>query len=348
MKDKMLKDYTIKEFFEFFNQRSFEVKRMVDSLNEQKKLYSSCCATKVVFNPVSKAEERQYCCYKEKIKKALNTKNGRENILNVLKDVFGFKFYDFSEEELQHLEQKGAFTRNGLVKIVGSVVGNKYGYEIYIPKNWEELLKLIDDLISLVDLANVDYEDRKKYTIVLTTFINLIATAYKEICLLIESEQKLYSNMCGIYKLYKNKKPIDTVEKIPDFKDELNAKIKNVEKNKDGSKSFENIYFGDITESFINAHNAEVNNINKDKEIKAIINKFYKEIFRTPFDKLSYDQFPSFDDPRAYLLYSGLASKFERKNDDKSVSLMAITQIRLANHLNDINYKDDNLDAKVR
>ena len=34
-----------------------------------------------------------------KIKKALNTKNGRENILNVLKDVFGFKFYDFSEEE---------------------------------------------------------------------------------------------------------------------------------------------------------------------------------------------------------------------------------------------------------
>ena len=233
MEEKMLKDYTIKEFFEFFNQRSFEVKRMVDSLNEQKKLYSSCCATKVVFNPVSKAEERQYCCYKEKIKKALNTKNGRENILNVLKDVFGFKFYDFSEEELQHLEQKGAFTRNGLVKIVGSVVGNKYGYEIYIPKNWEELLKLIDDLISLVDLANVDYEDRKKYTIVLTTFINLIATAYKEICLLIESEQKLYSNMCEIYKLYKNKKPIDTVEKIPDFKDELNAKIKNVEKNKD-------------------------------------------------------------------------------------------------------------------
>lgn len=348
MEEKMLKDYTIKEFFEFFNQRSFEVKRMVDSLNEQKKLYSSCCATKVVFNPVSKAEERQYCCYKKKIKKALNTKNGRENILNVLKDVFGFKFYDFSEEELQYLEQKGAFTRNGLVKIVGSVVGNKYGYEIYIPKNWEELLKLIDDLISLVDLANVDYEDRKKYTIVLTTFINLIATAYKEICLLIESEQKLYSNMCEIYKLYKNKKPIDTVEKIPDFKDELNAKIKNVEKNKDGSKSFENIYFGDITESFINAHNAEVNNINKDKEIKAIINKFYKEIFRTPFDKLSYDQFPSFDDPRAYLLYSGLASKFERKNDDKCASLMAITQIRLANHINDINYKDDNLDVKVR
>ena len=103
-----------------------------------------------------------------------------------------------------------------------------------------------------------------------------------------------------------------------------------------------------ISQSFINAHNAEVNNINKDKEIKAIINKFYKEIFRTPFDKLSYDQFPSFDDPMAYLLYSGLASKFERKNDDKSVSLMAITQIRLANHINDINYKDDNLDAKVR
>ena len=58
MEEKMLKDYTIKEFFEFFNQRSFEVKRMVDSLNEQKKLYSSCCATKVVCNPVSKAEER--------------------------------------------------------------------------------------------------------------------------------------------------------------------------------------------------------------------------------------------------------------------------------------------------
>lgn len=36
MEEKMLKDYTIKEFFEFFNQRSFEVKRMVDSLNEQK------------------------------------------------------------------------------------------------------------------------------------------------------------------------------------------------------------------------------------------------------------------------------------------------------------------------
>ena len=103
-----------------------------------------------------------------------------------------------------------------------------------------------------------------------------------------------------------------------------------------------------IEEESVSLANQKIGEARRDKEIKAIINKFYKEIFRTPFDKLSYDQFPSFDDPMAYLLYSGLASKFERKNDDKSVSLMAITQIRLANHINDINYKDDNLDVKVR
>lgn len=348
MEDKMIKDYTIKEFFEFFNQRSLEVNRMVDSLSKQKKLYSSCCSTKIVLNPVSKVRERQYCCYKEKIKSALNTKNGRENITNVLKDVFGSKFYDFSEKELEDLEKKGAFTKNGFDKIIETVIGNKYGYEICIPNNWEELLKIIENLISLVDLENVDFEDRKKYTIVLTTFLNLISTSYKEICLLIDSEQTLYDLMCDVYKSYKNKKVIDTFQENIGFKDELNSKIRNVETNKDGSKSFENIYFGDITERFIDAHNAEIKNTNDNKEIKMIVNRFYKEIYKTPFDKLSYDQFPSFDDPKAYLLYSKLASKFERKNDDKSTSLMAITQIRLANYINEINYRDDNLDIKMK
>ena len=48
MEEKMLKDYTVKEFFKFLSEKKVEVKIIISNLEKKKKMFEICCGTEKV------------------------------------------------------------------------------------------------------------------------------------------------------------------------------------------------------------------------------------------------------------------------------------------------------------
>ena len=159
MEEKMLKDYTVKEFFKFLSEKKVEVKIIISNLEKKKKMFEICCGTEKVYKTRNNTIEPYFYCYKDKIKKILETKNGKEGMISLLKSIFGYKFFDFTLDEMNDLEEKGMFTRNKLGEIFKDVVGIKDGKVVNLPKTWEELVDLLSFIIEKIDDKSVKFYD---------------------------------------------------------------------------------------------------------------------------------------------------------------------------------------------
>lgn len=195
MEEKMLKDYTVKEFFNFLSEKKVEVKIIISNLEKKKKMFEICCGTEKVYNPRNNTIEPYFYCYKDKIKKVLETKNGKEGMISLLKSIFGYKFFDFTLDEMNDLEEKGMFTRNKLGEIFKDVVGIKDGKVVNLPKTWEELVDLLSFIIEKIDDKTTTNQDRNRYLHSLVTIENLIAANYKDLMSLLYAEEQLLKNI---------------------------------------------------------------------------------------------------------------------------------------------------------
>ena len=318
MEEKMLKDYNVKEFFEFFDKKRLEIKLIISNVEKKKKMFDICCGVEKVHNPINNTIEPYFYCYKDKIQKTIEFKNGKEEMILLFKNIFGYKFFDFTIDEMRNLEEKGMFTRNGLKKIFEDVIGIKDGKVINLPKSWEELIDLLGFIIKKIDDKTTSEQDRNGYLHSLVTIENLVAANYKDLMSLLYAEEQLLKNVNEVCEKYKSKKII-TVENIDEVRELLNHGMMEEQKGENGNKHYREVGFGDLTIRFIELYNDEINRVNNLKNREVEINRAFKKLKSKSLDKLEYSDFPNL--PMEKELYLGLKSKIYKyvcsKNNDK-------------------------------
>ena len=184
-------------------------------------MFEICCGTEKVYNPRNNTIEPYFYCYKDKIKKVLETKNGKEEMISLLKSIFGYKFFDFTLDEMKDLEEKGMFTRNKLGEIFKDVVGIRDGKVVNLPKTWEELVDLLSFIIEKIDDKTTTNQDRNGYLHSLVTIENLVAANYKDLMSLLYAEEQLLKSIDDVCQKYKAKKIIK-MDNPDEFKELLN------------------------------------------------------------------------------------------------------------------------------
>ena len=88
MEEKLLKDYTIKEFFTFLGKKRLEVIFLIDKFKKKQVLFEKCCCLK---NGV-------FCSDNKLIKEMLEEQekfsgNGTKYFIEILKETFGPDFF---------------------------------------------------------------------------------------------------------------------------------------------------------------------------------------------------------------------------------------------------------------
>lgn len=323
MEEKMLKDYSVKEFFEFLNNKKSEVKLIISNLEKKKKIFDICCGTEEVYNPNNNTKEPYFYCYKNKIKNALNNKKGREEIILVFKNIFGYKFFDYTEEKIKELEKENVFTRNKLREIFKDVVGIKNGKVINLPKTWYELIDLLDLVIQNIDDKKVSEKDRKSYLSSLVVIENLIAANYKDLMSLIYLEERLLEKLEDVFQKYRSRKIINIDNKDIEFIELLNHGIMEEKIDENGHKHYTEIGFGDLTIKFIELYNNEINRVSNEKNKEIETNRAFKKLKNKTLEELEYSDFPSL--PMSKEAYVALRNKIckyvcSKKNDKKDLN----------------------------
>ncbi len=337
MEEKLLRDYTVKEFFQFLGKKRLEVISLIDKFKKKQILFEKCCYLK---NGI-------FCSDNKLMKEMLDEKekfsgNGTKYFIEILKETFGPDFFSFSEEEMKSLSEEGLFTRDKLDKIFGDVVGRHYGHDITIPSSWEEMALLIRKLINVVNVDSkiVVKNNAENFYTSLTTIQQLIAERYRDIYQLVYAENILLDNIEDVLNKYKNKKVIDTTVINPSFEEMFNNGFMDEKKDEDGNVRLRNVGFGTLTIEKINDYNKEILDKSKQKEIKEKVNRIYKDITKTPFDELTNEQITFYSDPDVKEIYNKLLNKLDKKKDDKSAMLSAVVGVTYAGYFKSKYYKD--------
>lgn len=337
MEEKLLKDYTIKEFFIFLGKKRLEVISLIDEYKKKQDLFEKCCYIK---NGIFFSNNKQMKEMLEEDKKYSN--KGNKDFIEILKETFGPDFFSFSEDEMKNLSEEGLFTRDQLGEIFGKVEGHHYGYDINIPSSWEEFALLIKNLISIVKTnSNVIVKNTDEtFSVALTTVQRLIAERYRDIYQLVYAENILLDNIEDVLNKYKNKKVIDTNTINPSFEEMFNNGFMDEKKDSNGNVRLRNVGFGTLTIEKINDYNKEILDKSKQKEIKDKVNRIYKDIIKTPFDDLTNEQITFYSDPDVKEIYNKLLNKLDKKTDDKSVMLSAVVGVTYAGYFKSKFYQD--------
>lgn len=337
MEEKLLKDYTIKEFFTFLGKKRLEVISIIDKFKKKQVLFEKCCYLE---NGVFYSDNEEIKEMLEEDKKYSN--RGNKDFIEILKETFGTDFFSFSEDEMKKLSEEGLFTRDQLGEIFGKVEGRHYGYDINIPSSWEEFALLIKNLIYIINLNSgvVVKKDDKAFFTALATVQRLIAERYQDIYQLVYAENILLDNIEDVLNKYKNKKVIDTNTINPSFEEMFNNGFMDEKKDSDGNVRLRNVGFGTLTIEKINDYNKEILDKSKQKEIKDKVNRIYKDIIKTPFDDLTNEQITFYSDPDVKEIYNKLLNKLDKKTDDKSVMLSAVVGVTYAGYFSSKFYED--------
>lgn len=337
MEEKLLKDYTIKEFFTFLGKKRLEVISLIDKFKKKQVLFEKCCYLE---NGVFYSDNKEIKEMLEEDKKYSN--RGNKDFIEILKETFGTDFFSFSEDEMKKLSEEGLFTRDQLGEIFGEVEGRHYGYDINIPSSWEEFALLIKNLISIVKTSsNVIVKNTDEtFHVALTRVQRLIAERYQDIYQLVYAENILLNNVDDVLDKYKNKKVIDTNTINPSFEEMFNNGFMDEKKDSDGNVRLRNVGFGTLTIEKINDYNKEILDKSKQKEIKDKVNRIYKDIIKTPFDDLTNEQITFYSDPDVKEIYNKLLNKLDKKTDDKSVMLSAVVGVTYAGYFSSKFYED--------
>ena len=243
-------------------------------------------------------------------------------MISLLKSIFGYKFFDFTLDEMKALEEKGMFTRNKLGEIFKDVVGIKDGKVVNLPKTWEELVDLLSFIIEKIDDKTTTNQDRNRYLHSLVTIENLVAANYKDLMSLLYAEEQLLKNIDDVCQKYKAKKIIK-MDNPDEFKELLNHGMMKEKIDENGNKRYEEVGFGDLTIKFIETYNGEINRVNNLKNREIEVNRAFKKLKSKNLDDLEYSDFP--DLPMDKELYVGLKSKIDKyvcskKNDKKDLT----------------------------
>lgn len=334
-------DNSSKEFFMLLKEKLSEIKVINHHFEKIYDLYNTCCS----YN--SKADT--YLCYQEKIENLLKNKKGKKDFKNLLMEVLGPHFFDYSKEDEKNLQKQNIATSLMLPKIFEGAIGFKYK-NIEIPKNYDEFVEQIENIIEILNNDSISDDEKRKYANPLVVVENIIASRYKEFLDSYNNQKFVIKKLDEVFNLYNKKKQIK-------INDDINLLISILDKNIEYTVTHngdaitnKELGFGEVLKYFILEHNDLLLKKEKEKQLNKRINSYYKDLTKTPIDVMKKEQFPSYIDADALELYEGLVKKvgdaYEKNNN--LADLFGITQSMYIGYLVNRYYKDSDENTKTK
>ena len=258
-------DEGIKEFFELLKYKFNEIRKIYSNFQKLLELYNSCC------NYDSKRD--LYVCSQEKIEKLLSTKNGTKTFTKLLMEVFGYDFFNYSEEEMLKLKEKNVATKQVLPLIFEGGIGFFKGKLIEIPKNYDDFTMQIKNIIDLLNDNSISEKERESISKPFITIENIIANRYKELMDSISMQNIVISGLQEIIKSYDKNQVIKTNndDKLAAL---LNRNFEYEITHNDEKITNEDIGFGELLKSIIN----DYNDYQKVKSSKMLLDNLLKKL----------------------------------------------------------------------
>lgn len=235
-----------KEFFELLKHKFNEVRKNYNNFQKLLELYNICC------NYDSKRD--LYICSQERIEKLLSTKNGTKTFTKLLMEVFGYDFFNYSEEEMLKLKEKNIATKEALPIIFEGGIGFFNGKLIEIPKNYDDFTTQIKNIIDLLNDNSISEKERESLSKPFITIENIIANRYKELVDSISMQNIVINGLQEIIKSY-DKNEIIKPSADGRLTSLLNGNFEYEITHDDEKITNKDIGFGELLNGFIDDYN---------------------------------------------------------------------------------------------
>lgn len=345
--EKNVSEFTLDEFFVFLSMKKDEIVAIRKSFLNGLSLYEKCCKKEVYTDPYTKAKKTKFLCYQNKIEQMLSSEKSKETLKLILMHVLGENFFELSDEEDKKNEELGFFTKRSIDKLFEDCISNYYGKPIVSPKSWDDMINNISNLIGIINDPNIPNNVKEKYLTSLNRIETLIANKYARMMGRLDEQTYAINTIGTIVKNVKAGKPIDIKDHEDEFKKILNKNILIETTHDDGTVSYEEADYGDVTIDCINRYNKNLDNINNGKKIDKKASKYYKLIKKTPVDKLEKDMFPSYSDEDIVELYRNIFERFNKTMEnnpklfDELATKLAISQMEYAGYFTSKYYDEE-------
>lgn len=259
-------------------------------------------------------------------------------LINLLKALFGEKFFDqISEEELKKAKEKGLFTPESLDDFIGRGYGNNYGFEFKRPTSWQEFAEFIRNCLTIFKDLSIRQDSKENYYVILFTIKGLTEQAlaknitdYREL----QFVYKTYDNFINAYKKEKKLEISDSEASL--IKTALNKKNRKFIKF-DNDKE-EVIDEGEAYLIFAEDYNAAIDEI----ETKKRANKYFKKLKKIKFEKLENKNLPEYTDPEFKPIINDLMDMFSKEEDCEKI--LAVLSAHYIGYYKTLRYTDENIE----
>lgn len=218
------------------------------------------------------------------------------------------------------------YKNNGLLNMIVKLQGMYNGIVISKPNSYDDLINILVICNNIIVDGRAD-DNKKQQANNLIMYVQNVIANQESINVRAMRETELVIKFIDIIT-----KSVDN-NKLVKFDKNINLDYiyslidSNISLYDQADKSKIDGNYSNYIKEFINGFNNLILEDKNNHEYQKKLNKYYKNISKTPFNDLKYEQYPSFDDVNFKKYMMDLATRFE---EDGNVNLHSITMLRYA------------------
>ncbi len=229
---------------------------------------------------------------------------------------------------------KEAFENEFLLEHFGYGVDIIPGYNLDLPKSTDEIVDLIITYGKIIDSNKLDRNVIMKYGIIMKNIQSKIAEFTKNTYLLEEQSKLVIDNMKSMLNSIKKSKNI-SFDDEDFFYQVLDHHIKVTLKDDEGKEfTVSECPTSSFVKDYKEEYEKELVEFNKQKEIQ----KYFKKINKKTLNNISFDDFPSYDNPNFLEYMYKILDLLEESNNPE---LHAIASLKIIHYYHDDSINKD-------
>lgn len=215
-----------------------------------------------------------------------------------------------------------------LLKVLSAGYGIYNGKVMNKPNSYEEVVMLLNTYNDILQDEKEEDMKKSKYASIINAIEIAIANKSAESIRMVRETSLVINNFDIIINGLANNKLVK-IENENMFYELLKYRLS--VKNVDGSVNEE---FSSSLKEFIEEYNSYLKKLIDDKPYQNKLNKYFKKITRTPFEKLDYSKFPKFEDENFLRYMDDLRPMIEEKlkEDESLINTYSVFMIRKADY----------------
>lgn len=276
----------------------------------------------------------------EKYKKQNKLDEYNKILIEVLKALFGYEFFNMTKEEIREATKKYLYTTIDLKNDLMDSIGFKKIADFKVPESYEELASL---MMKTCEVGREPGISSKYAYVDLGSFITkLIASRYKEMVEDVGRFELIIYTFVEYINCVNNNKKLELTEHETD---KFKIILRNLYKRFNYDSIVENCFTEDEFVEYIDKQNNHVDNRKDIKEVLKLeknIDKYYGKITKLPLDKLEVKNLPKFTNANFSEIMNGIISKVEKNinENDLMASYLGILYLHQFHYINSKVYQD--------